>query len=142
MLISIDTTKDTIEAVKTCEGLPEERQVLRPGPKGMGTCIWACGTAYESEVPNLTIASRAAAKCESKQRKDKLQKKPAAKPAMKKAKAKPKPSPDEELDEESDESEEEAPKSDSSDAGEAADTSTDPVVKKQPAKQACRGALH
>ena len=60
-LISIDASKKQIEAVRTCRGEPEERQVLLCGPDGVGVCIWKDGSAYDSDVPNLTISSREAA---------------------------------------------------------------------------------
>ena len=64
-LISIDFSKDFIEAVRTGQG-PEERQQLVPGPKGMGVCSWEDGSTFHSDVPNLTISSRAQSKIAKK----------------------------------------------------------------------------
>ena len=87
-LISIDASKKQIEAVRTCQGEPEERQVLLCGPDGMGVCTWKDGSAYDSDVPNLTISSREAAQeVPPKKRKKKTGKALKKKPA-KKAKAK------------------------------------------------------
>ena len=61
-LVSIDASREQIEAVRTCKGKPEERQVLLCGPGGMGVCTWKDGTAFKSDVPNLTIESRKGAK--------------------------------------------------------------------------------
>ena len=81
-LVSIDFSKKQIEAVRTCQGQPEERQVLLCGPDGMGVCTWQDGGAYVSDVANLTISSREAAKVAApKKRKKKTGKK--HKPAKK-----------------------------------------------------------
>lgn len=61
-LVSIDASREQIEAVRTCKGKPEERQVLLCGPGEMGVCAWKDGTAFKSDVPNLTILSRKGAK--------------------------------------------------------------------------------
>ena len=87
-LVSIDASRQQIEAVRTCQGKPEERQVLLCGPDGMGVCTWQDGSAYYSDVSNLTISSREAAKeAAPKKRKKKTSKALKKKPA-KKAKAK------------------------------------------------------
>ena len=83
-LVSIDFSRKQIEAVRTCQGQPEERQVLLCGPDGMGVCTWQDGGAYESDVPNLTISSREAAKAVA------LKKRPAGKTHKPAKKAKPK----------------------------------------------------
>jgi len=102
-LVSIDASKGRIEAVRTCQGEPEERQVLECGPGGMGVCTWKDGGVYESDVPNLTIKSREAAKVVPT-RKNKCTK-PKGK-ASKKAKAKAAAKADDDSDDSSDEAEE------------------------------------
>ncbi len=100
---SIDYAKPKLEAIKTAPGMPEERQQLLPGPKGMAVCTWANGQTFLSDVPNLLLDSRASAKL--------IQKRPAAANKGKgkgkaKAKAKAKAKPEEESsDDESGESE-------------------------------------
>jgi len=72
--------------VRACPGEPEERQVLVLGPDGLGVCTWQGGGVYESDVPNITISSREAAKAKAQpKKKPKVMK---VKP-VKKAKAKP-----------------------------------------------------
>ena len=93
-LVSIDVSKEHIEAVRTCQGEPEERQVLLCGPDDVGVCTWQDGGAYESDVPNLTISSREAAKevAPSKRKKKKGKKGKPAKKVKSKAAAKAKAS--------------------------------------------------
>ena len=109
-LVSIDFTKKQIEAVRTCQGQPEERQVLLCGPDGMGVCTWQDGGAYESDVPNLTISSREAAKVVApKERPAGKTYKPAKKAKQKAAaKAKASANDDDGSDDEDESSEEEA----------------------------------
>ena len=56
---SIDFSSTRVVAIRTEPGKPEERQELLPGGKGMAVCTWADGTAFQSDVPNLTLTSRA-----------------------------------------------------------------------------------
>jgi len=102
-LISIDASKDKIEAVRTLPGKPEERQELLPGPKGMGICTWEGGEAYESDIPNLTISSRASAKAAPPTKKKAMKEMKAMKAMKAKKKAKPAPKKKEEAEKEDDE---------------------------------------
>ena len=61
-IISIDYSKAELEAIKTTPGQPEERKKLLTGEKGVGVCTWDNGQTYTSDVPNLLITSKAAAK--------------------------------------------------------------------------------
>jgi len=122
---SIDYSKAELMAIRTVPGKPEERQKLEPGPHGFGVCTWSTGDKYVSDVPNLTIASRASHTPVP------LLKKPAAGKA--KAKAKPKAkaaaasSSEDDEEEDSEEEEEEAPV----EAGVAAAAPKDKDKKKQ-----------
>jgi hypothetical protein len=84
-IVSIDASRKQIEAVRTCQGKPEERQVLLCGGDGKGVCTWQDGDTYESDVSNLTIKSREAAKVAVPEKRKKKKKKGKA---AKKAKAK------------------------------------------------------
>ena len=87
-LVSTDASKQRIEAVRTCQGEPEERQVLLCGPDNVGICTWQDGSTYCSDVSNLTIISREAAKEVVPKKKQKQTGKALKKKAAKKAKAK------------------------------------------------------
>jgi hypothetical protein len=82
-VISIDYHANAICAVRTVVGAPEERQSLEAGPNGMGVCTWSNGLVFGSDVPNLTIASRAAAAIAIAKAKAATKKKPAAAPKKK-----------------------------------------------------------
>ena len=60
--IHIDYSTPKMQAIKTMQGQPEERQELLPGPNTLAVCTWADGSTYESDVANLMLASRASAK--------------------------------------------------------------------------------
>lgn len=87
-IVSIGASRQQIAAVRTCPGEPEERQVLVVGPDDLGVCTWQDGGVYESDVPNLTISSREAAKAKAEPKRKKKKKVMKVK-AGKKAKAKP-----------------------------------------------------
>ena len=61
-VFSLDYNSAQITAIKTCPGNAEERVALVDGLDGFACCTWEDGSDFVSEVPNLVIASRAAAK--------------------------------------------------------------------------------
>ena len=143
-LVSIDFSKRRIEAVRTCQGEPEERQVLQCGPDDMGVCTWKDGSTYCSDVSNLTIISREEAKQVVPKKKQKqtgkaLKKKPAKKAKAKAAaKAKAPASDSDDGDESSEEENEEVEDSGGAPAEEEKGA-TEAAEDKKPCKQACLG---
>ena len=61
-VFSLDYNSAQITAIKTCPGNAEERVALVDGLDGFACWTWEDGSVFVSEVPNLVIASRAAAK--------------------------------------------------------------------------------
>ena len=91
-LVSIDFAGELVQAIWTKPNEPEEKRVLVPGKKGMATCTWSDGGTYDSNVPNLSLESRA------KSKETKVAKRPASskKRSKKAKKAKPTDSADDE----------------------------------------------
>ena len=91
-LVSIDFAGDVVQAIWTKPNEPEEKRVLVPGKKGMATCTWSDGSTFDSNVPNLSLESRA------KSKETKVAKRPASskKRSKKAKKAKPTDSADDE----------------------------------------------
>ena len=85
VLIRIDYSTPKLHAVKISTGQPEERQELLPGPDAVAVCTWANGSTYKSDIPNLLLESKAAAKVITKKAKGKAKAK-----GKGKAKGKPK----------------------------------------------------
>ena len=102
VLISIDYSKPKLQAVKI------ERQELLPGPDAVAVCTWANGSTYKSDIPNLLLESKAAAKVITKKAKGKAKAKgkgkATGKPKAKgKAKAKAEAAAEEDSEEDSEE---------------------------------------
>ena len=53
MVVSVDLPR--LEAIKTVEGDPEERQKLTAGTDGFCRCTWSDGSVYESKVSVLFL---------------------------------------------------------------------------------------
>ena len=53
MVVSIDY--HSLEAIRTIEGEPEERQKLRAGTDGFCVCTWSDGSVYESKASVLFL---------------------------------------------------------------------------------------
>ena len=88
-IFSIEWSKRPLHAIKTFEG-SEERAKLMPGPRGMAYCIWADGQQYQTDVSNLDLVSRDAAKVLPAKGKKGAAAKKKKEAAAKKNKAKPK----------------------------------------------------
>ncbi len=53
MVVSVD--RQSLEAIKTIEGEPEERQKLTAGTDGFCVCTWSDGSVYESKASVLFL---------------------------------------------------------------------------------------
>ena len=60
-LVSIEFNKQPLSAIKTFNG-SEERAILLPGLEGLAYCVWKDGQEHKTDVANLLLQSRAAAK--------------------------------------------------------------------------------
>ena len=98
----VSVNVNTMEAIRTQQGMPEETCKLVEGTSGMAECTWADGTVFKSETPNLFFHIVAKPKPKRKPKaKAKAKKKP-------KAKGKAKADVEEEGEESEDEGEDDA----------------------------------
>ena len=83
VVCSIDYSRTKMQGIRTMAGAGEERCDLVAGPDGRARCTWSDGEIFVTDVPNLTLLSRASALAIVPKPKAKKKAKAKAKPASK-----------------------------------------------------------